>query len=179
MREFDPTASLLRPERPAPPVSSCTRITSALLAELHPSASSRTRATPAPKSSRATRLLEPSRAASLSFQMSRQTLLSYLAFSGPLHLFWNILGQLILKRWISLVRAQALQPRPRPDCLSVSSGFATDQYALGAPSGYRRPDFVPMLAHVARVRERASYWVEVGVRAKASWRATRSDRGEP
>ncbi|KAA0058527.1 hypothetical protein E6C27_scaffold132G001260 [Cucumis melo var. makuwa] len=27
------------------------------------------------------------------------------------------------------------------DCLSVSSEFATDQYALGAPPGHRRPDF--------------------------------------
>ncbi|KAA0038060.1 hypothetical protein E5676_scaffold237G001300 [Cucumis melo var. makuwa] len=41
-------------------------------------------------------------------------------------------------------------------CLSVSPGFATDQYDLGAPSGRRRPDFVPTGAHVARVRERAS-----------------------
>ncbi|KAA0063132.1 hypothetical protein E5676_scaffold1213G00050 [Cucumis melo var. makuwa] len=38
---------------------------------------------------------------------------------------------------------------------------------------------VPTGAHVARVRECASYWVEAGVRARASWRATRSDRGEP
>ncbi|TYK04279.1 hypothetical protein E5676_scaffold3793G00010 [Cucumis melo var. makuwa] len=45
------------------------------------------------------------------------------------------------------------------DCLSVSSGFATDHYVLGAPSGHRRPDFVPMGAHVARVPERANYWV--------------------
>ncbi|TYK17934.1 hypothetical protein E5676_scaffold306G002310 [Cucumis melo var. makuwa] len=47
----------------------------------------------------------------------------------------------------------------QPDCLSVSSGFATDQYVLGAPSGRRRPDSVSTGAHVARVRERASYWV--------------------
>ncbi|KAA0049747.1 hypothetical protein E5676_scaffold106G00680 [Cucumis melo var. makuwa] len=44
----------------------------------------------------------------------------------------------------------------QPDCLSVSSGFATDQYVLGAPSGHQRPDSVSMGAHVARVRERAS-----------------------
>ncbi|KAA0058412.1 hypothetical protein E6C27_scaffold409G001240 [Cucumis melo var. makuwa] len=44
----------------------------------------------------------------------------------------------------------------QPDCLSVSSGFATDQYVLGAPSGRRRPDSVPTGVHVARVRERAS-----------------------
>ncbi|KAA0037885.1 hypothetical protein E5676_scaffold487G00480 [Cucumis melo var. makuwa] len=46
-----------------------------------------------------------------------------------------------------------------PNCLSVSSEFATDQYVLGAPSGRRRPDFVPTGAHVARVQERASSWV--------------------
>ncbi|KAA0054158.1 hypothetical protein E6C27_scaffold131G00830 [Cucumis melo var. makuwa] len=44
----------------------------------------------------------------------------------------------------------------QPDCLSVSSGFATDQYVLGVPSGHRRPDSIPTEAHVARVRERAS-----------------------
>ncbi|KAA0033343.1 hypothetical protein E6C27_scaffold845G001660 [Cucumis melo var. makuwa] len=33
------------------------------------------------------------------------------------------------------------------------------QYVLGAPPGHRRPDFVPTRAHVARVRERASFWV--------------------
>ncbi|TYK09634.1 hypothetical protein E5676_scaffold447G00310 [Cucumis melo var. makuwa] len=44
----------------------------------------------------------------------------------------------------------------QPDCLSVSSGFATDQYVLSAPSGHRRPDSVPTGAHVARVQERAS-----------------------
>ncbi|KAA0052061.1 histone H2B.3-like [Cucumis melo var. makuwa] len=64
----------------------------------------------------------------------------------------------------------------QPDFLSISSGFATDQYVLGAPSGHRRPDSVPTGAHVARVRERASYWVEAGVRARASWRTTRSNR---
>ncbi|TYK18856.1 hypothetical protein E5676_scaffold204G00540 [Cucumis melo var. makuwa] len=67
----------------------------------------------------------------------------------------------------------------QPDCLSVSSGYATDQYVLGVPSGHRRPDFVPTGAQVARVRERANYWIEVGVRARASWRATTCDRGEP
>ncbi|KAA0041538.1 hypothetical protein E5676_scaffold205G002000 [Cucumis melo var. makuwa] len=46
-----------------------------------------------------------------------------------------------------------------PDCLSVSSGFATDQYGLGAPSGRQRPDFVPTGAHVARVRKLVSSWV--------------------
>ncbi|TYK04700.1 hypothetical protein E5676_scaffold76994G00010 [Cucumis melo var. makuwa] len=61
----------------------------------------------------------------------------------------------------------------QPDCLSVSSGFATDQYVLGAPSGRRRPDSVPTGVHVARVRERASYWAKVKV--EESWRATEKD----
>uniref|UniRef100_A0A9I9E5F6 Uncharacterized protein n=1 Tax=Cucumis melo TaxID=3656 RepID=A0A9I9E5F6_CUCME len=39
--------------------------------------------------------------------------------------------------------------------------------------------FVPTGAHVARVRERARDWVEAEIGAKPSWRATRSDRGEP
>ncbi|KAA0060790.1 hypothetical protein E6C27_scaffold137G00080 [Cucumis melo var. makuwa] len=47
------------------------------------------------------------------------------------------------------------------------------------PPGHRRPEYVPTGAHVARVRERARDWVEDEARAKASWRATRSDRGEP
>ncbi|TYK22662.1 hypothetical protein E5676_scaffold195G001060 [Cucumis melo var. makuwa] len=50
--------------------------------------------------------------------------------------------------------AQTLRPRPKPDCLSVSPGFATDQYVLGAPSRHRRPDSVPTGAHVACVRKR-------------------------
>uniref|UniRef100_A0A9I9E6S1 Ubiquitin-like protease family profile domain-containing protein n=1 Tax=Cucumis melo TaxID=3656 RepID=A0A9I9E6S1_CUCME len=67
----------------------------------------------------------------------------------------------------------------QPDYFSVSSGFATDQYVLGAPSGHRKPDPVSTGAHVARVRERASYWVQAEVRARARWRTTRSDREEP
>ncbi|KAA0066985.1 gag/pol protein [Cucumis melo var. makuwa] len=46
----------------------------------------------------------------------------------------------------------------QPDCLSVSSGYATDQFVLGVPLGHRRPDFVPTGSHVARVRERVSSW---------------------
>ncbi|KAA0054667.1 hypothetical protein E5676_scaffold3734G00270 [Cucumis melo var. makuwa] len=39
----------------------------------------------------------------------------------------------------------------QPDCLSVSSRYATDQFVLGVPLGHRRPDFVPTGSHVARV----------------------------
>ncbi|TYK05519.1 hypothetical protein E5676_scaffold178G00200 [Cucumis melo var. makuwa] len=50
---------------------------------------------------------------------------------------------------------------------------------LGVPRDTKDQRYVPTGAHVARVRERARGWVEDEVRAKASWRATRSDRGEP
>ncbi|KAA0040645.1 hypothetical protein E6C27_scaffold555G00070 [Cucumis melo var. makuwa] len=49
---------------------------------------------------------------------------------------------------------------------------------LGVPQGTEDQSYVPTGAHVARVRERARDWVEDEARAKASWRATRSDRGE-
>ncbi|KAA0043580.1 hypothetical protein E6C27_scaffold320G00070 [Cucumis melo var. makuwa] len=49
---------------------------------------------------------------------------------------------------------------------------------LGVPRGTEDQSYVPTGAHVARVRERARDWVEDEARARASWRATRSDRGE-
>ncbi|KAA0055068.1 hypothetical protein E5676_scaffold205G002110 [Cucumis melo var. makuwa] len=67
----------------------------------------------------------------------------------------------------------------QPNCLSVSSGYATDQFVLDVSLGHRRPNFVPTESHVARVREHTSSWAGAGVRARASWRATRSDPGEP
>ncbi|KAA0040652.1 pol protein [Cucumis melo var. makuwa] len=48
---------------------------------------------------------------------------------------------------------------------------------LGVPRGSEDQRYVPTGAHVARVRERARDWVEDEARARASWRATRSDRG--
>ncbi|TYK29010.1 hypothetical protein E5676_scaffold120G001170 [Cucumis melo var. makuwa] len=44
----------------------------------------------------------------------------------------------------------------QPDCLSISPGYATNQFLLGVPLGHRRPDFVPTGSHVAHVRECAS-----------------------
>ncbi|KAA0032971.1 hypothetical protein E5676_scaffold482G00320 [Cucumis melo var. makuwa] len=64
-------------------------------------------------------------------------------------------------------------------CLSVSSGYTIDQFVLGVPLGSLKTSYVPLGSHVARVRERANSWAETEVRAKASWRATRSDRGKP
>ncbi|KAA0051614.1 hypothetical protein E5676_scaffold267G00090 [Cucumis melo var. makuwa] len=50
---------------------------------------------------------------------------------------------------IDMVRV-VRRDRSHPDCFSVFFGYTTDQFVLGAK-----------------------------VRARASWRATRSDRGEP
>ncbi|KAA0035462.1 hypothetical protein E6C27_scaffold285G001090 [Cucumis melo var. makuwa] len=50
---------------------------------------------------------------------------------------------------------------------------------LGVPRGTEDQSYVPTGAHVARVRERARDWVKDEARARASWRATRSDRGGP
>ncbi|TYK01308.1 hypothetical protein E5676_scaffold827G00080 [Cucumis melo var. makuwa] len=53
-----------------------------------------------------------------------------------------------------------------------------DQIVLGVPLGSPKTSYVPPGSHFTRVRERASSWAEVEVRAKAGWRMTRSDRGE-
>ncbi|KAA0041613.1 hypothetical protein E5676_scaffold242G00330 [Cucumis melo var. makuwa] len=73
--------------------------------------------------------------------------------------------------------------RSQPNCLSVSSGYTTDQFVLCVPLGSPKTSYVPPRSHVACV----SSWVplfrtligKAEVRAKASCRATRSDRGEP
>ncbi|KAA0035821.1 hypothetical protein E6C27_scaffold403G001160 [Cucumis melo var. makuwa] len=72
---------------------------------------------------------------------------------------------------IQVIRRDHLQP----DHLSVSFGYTTDHIVLGVPLGSPKTSYVPSGSHVARVRERA----RAEVRAKVSWRATRSDRGEP
>ncbi|KAA0050685.1 gag/pol protein [Cucumis melo var. makuwa] len=71
------------------------------------------------------------------------------------------------------------QDRSQPNCLIVSSEYTTDQFVLGVPLGSPKASYVPSRSHVARVRKRASSWAEAEVRAKASWRATRSDHEEP
>ncbi|TYK03544.1 retrotransposon protein, putative, Ty3-gypsy subclass [Cucumis melo var. makuwa] len=58
----------------------------------------------------------------------------------------------------------------QPDCLSVSSGYATDQFVLGVPLGHRRPDFVPTGAHVAR-RGRDKGKGKLASDQKLPWRA--------
>ncbi|KAA0041807.1 hypothetical protein E6C27_scaffold67G001800 [Cucumis melo var. makuwa] len=159
---LDRVSASRKPERPASTCVDRTCAASAPLAEPHPFARSRTRAAPAPESSRAAPCLQPSCRGDSSLQ------------AEPIPAFQAEPIPAFLAKPICLSLSR--QPAPvlctyLPDCLSVSSGFATDQYVLGAPSGHRRPDFVPTRAHVARV--------ETGVRARASWRATRSGRGEP
>ncbi|TYK09474.1 hypothetical protein E5676_scaffold499G00710 [Cucumis melo var. makuwa] len=111
-------------------------------------------------------------------------------------------------RGISSVGARALQPLPRDlvawkaYCLAVRTrqvnlqllwlydgcrdGECDDDLsvmlyadAMCVPRGTEDQSYVPTGAHVARVRERARDWIEDEARAKASWRTTRSDRGEP
>ncbi|KAA0067852.1 hypothetical protein E6C27_scaffold2484G00620 [Cucumis melo var. makuwa] len=50
------------------------------------------------------------------------------------------------------------QDRLQLDCLSVSSGYTTDQIVLGVPLGSPKTSYVPPGSHVVRVRERASSW---------------------
>ncbi|KAA0058975.1 hypothetical protein E5676_scaffold874G00460 [Cucumis melo var. makuwa] len=45
--------------------------------------------------------------------------------------------------------------------------------------GFTKDQLVPTGSQIARVRERASSGAEAEVRAKASWRMTKSDRGKP
>ncbi|KAA0067339.1 hypothetical protein E5676_scaffold1704G00280 [Cucumis melo var. makuwa] len=73
------------------------------------------------------------------------------------------------------------QPYRRPHSISRAAlhAYTTDQFVLGVPLGSPKTSYVPPGSHVARVRERASSWAEAEVRARASWRVTRSDRGEP
>ncbi|KAA0046126.1 hypothetical protein E6C27_scaffold157G00590 [Cucumis melo var. makuwa] len=50
---------------------------------------------------------------------------------------------------------------------------------LGCSLEFTRDQLDPTGSQIARVRKRASLEAEAEVIAKASWRMTRSDRGEP
>ncbi|KAA0060491.1 hypothetical protein E5676_scaffold119G00860 [Cucumis melo var. makuwa] len=63
--------------------------------------------------------------------------------------------------------------RSQPDCLSVSFGYATDQFVLDVLLGSPKTSYIPPGSHVARVRERTSSWAKVKV--EESWRATEND----
>ncbi|KAA0037356.1 hypothetical protein E5676_scaffold85G00730 [Cucumis melo var. makuwa] len=62
---------------------------------------------------------------------------------------------------------------------AIRHGYRYDSSDSTGSSHPEDQSYVPTGAHVARVRERARDWVEDEARAKASWRATRSDRGGP
>ncbi|TYK22212.1 hypothetical protein E5676_scaffold333G00940 [Cucumis melo var. makuwa] len=66
-----------------------------------------------------------------------------------------------------------------PDCLSVTSEFATDQHVLGIPPGHRRPDFRSYGSACRTCSGMCQRLGKAEVGAKTSWRATRNDRGEP
>ncbi|KAA0057036.1 hypothetical protein E6C27_scaffold96G002220 [Cucumis melo var. makuwa] len=58
-------------------------------------------------------------------------------------------------------RKERWKGKSKPDCLSVSSGYTTDQFVLGVPLGSPKTSNVPPGSHVARVRERVSSWVSL------------------
>ncbi|KAA0037779.1 hypothetical protein E5676_scaffold1784G00150 [Cucumis melo var. makuwa] len=53
---------------------------------------------------------------------------------------------------IRVIRRDHLQS----DCLSVSSGYTTDQFVLGVPLGSPKTNYAPSGSHVTCVRECAS-----------------------
>ncbi|KAA0043560.1 hypothetical protein E6C27_scaffold335G00660 [Cucumis melo var. makuwa] len=64
--------------------------------------------------------------------------------------------------------------RSQPDCLSVSSGYTTDQFILGVPLGSPKTNYVPSGSHVAHVGKRRGKGKGKGKLAndqKCSWRA--------
>ncbi|KAA0048724.1 hypothetical protein E6C27_scaffold43G00180 [Cucumis melo var. makuwa] len=65
------------------------------------------------------------------------------------------------------------------DLNGVNATLILGPSVLGIPLGITKDQLVLTGACVARVRGRASYGVKAEVGARASWRATRSDRGEP
>ena len=58
-----------------------------------------------------------------------------------------------------MIRVIRWDPRS-PIVLVFPPGTLQGQFFLGVPLGHRRPDFVSTGSHVARVRERANYWVQ-------------------
>ncbi|KAA0032073.1 hypothetical protein E6C27_scaffold223G00400 [Cucumis melo var. makuwa] len=79
---------------------------------------------------------------------------------------------------IDMIRVIRRGPRI-PIVLVLPTGSLQTTMSKVFPRDTEDQIFVPTGAHVARVRERARDWVEAEVGAKASRRATRSDRGEP
>ncbi|KAA0037352.1 hypothetical protein E5676_scaffold85G00780 [Cucumis melo var. makuwa] len=77
-----------------------------------------------------------------------------------------------------LSRAARLRQPPLPEPLQSLSESPLP-IVLGCFLGFTKDQLVPTGSEIARVRERASSGAQAEVRAKASWRMNRSDRGEP
>ncbi|KAA0042900.1 hypothetical protein E5676_scaffold108G001220 [Cucumis melo var. makuwa] len=103
-------------------------------------------------------------------QPSHQSFLSRQACFLSFFACWTGWTNWSLECGISPVKENLLGPRPwdhsRPDRLRCSIGFTRDQ-------------LVPTGSQIARVWERASSGAEAELKAKARWRMTRSDHGEP
>ncbi|KAA0059532.1 hypothetical protein E5676_scaffold1193G00350 [Cucumis melo var. makuwa] len=106
---------------------------------------SRSRAAPMPAEPFSTR--EPSQF--LLFSRADSPVFEPSAYSGPLHLVWittylGLRSPMGSRVWHGYRYGSSdLTGSSQPDCLSVSSGYATDQFVLGVPLGHQRPDFVP------------------------------------
>ncbi|KAA0037245.1 hypothetical protein E5676_scaffold3712G00010 [Cucumis melo var. makuwa] len=68
--------------------------------------------------------------------------------------------------------------RSQLDCLSVFSGYITDQFVLGVPLGSPKTRFCSYGITCCTCSGTCQF-LGAEVREKASWRATRSDGGEP
>ncbi|KAA0042184.1 hypothetical protein E6C27_scaffold67G006780 [Cucumis melo var. makuwa] len=75
--------------------------------------------------------------------------------------------------------SQFLPSSRAPDCLSVSFEHIKDKLVLGVPLGSPKTRYDLTGSQIAHVWERAGLRTEVEVRAKGSWRMTRSDHGKP
>ncbi|KAA0052372.1 hypothetical protein E6C27_scaffold207G002190 [Cucumis melo var. makuwa] len=122
-----------------------------------------------------------------------QLIVSHQPVLGPFSPVLDNLDQVILERGISLVKGSSVATSTSGCMLAypirvipawVSFEIITflglrnpmgPPIVLGVPLGSPKTSYVPPGSHVARVREPAG----AKVRAKASWRATRSERGEP
>ncbi|KAA0035375.1 hypothetical protein E6C27_scaffold597G00120 [Cucumis melo var. makuwa] len=131
------------------------------------------------RSIRSTRVRSTPEAAPAPFFASRfQAELTPALKAGWTNWSWSV-GLLDLKEIIATLTLGLATWKACDLTVGIRLSKSLEQYVLSAPLRHRRPDFRSMGAHVARVWERASYWVEAGVRVRASSRATRSDRGEP
>ncbi|KAA0057622.1 hypothetical protein E6C27_scaffold1312G00060 [Cucumis melo var. makuwa] len=72
----------------------------------------------------------------------------------------DFIVRICLSKSLDMIRV-IRRDRSQPDCLSVSSGYTTDQFVLGVPLGSSKLVIIPPRSHVSRVRERVSSWVSL------------------